>query len=130
MPVLIGPEGVSGELDTRFVRSVSAARRAFADGLPSVTTAGPHGALDLYRDDEGVWRGNVYQYLRTVERNVFPSREAGLRWLGAALPKLGDLDTMAGPTAPEWEPVAQERPRPKSSVSRTPSCASPVASPE
>lgn len=107
MPVLIGLEGCKGELDTRVVRSASAARRAFADGLPSVTAAGPHGALSLWRDDAGTWRGNASQYGRDVEVQQFYSREAALRWFGAALPQLGDFDTPAGPTAPAWEPVGE-----------------------
>lgn len=105
MPILLGLEGVSGELEVRLVRTAAAARRAFREGFRAVSAAGPHAAADVYRDDAGVWRGLVHQYLRTVEWRVFKSREAALRWYRAVLPRMGDFDTVAGSTAPEWKPV-------------------------
>lgn len=108
MPVLIGVKGTSGSLDTRTVRSVSATRRAFREGLPSVTAAGPHAAANLYRDDEGVWRGIVCQFQSDVEVAEFSSREAALRWWRATLPKLGDFDTPATLSAPAWAPSEAE----------------------
>ncbi|HYF07874.1 MAG TPA: hypothetical protein VD970_09640 [Acetobacteraceae bacterium] len=97
MPVVVGLPDTEGEISTRIIRSVAQARTALRSGLPSVTAAGPLGAVNLWRGSTGQWYGNVNEYGTVVAERAFPSRAAALRWLEGILPQLGDVDVLATP---------------------------------
>lgn len=71
--------GVRGTLKGPIVQSKTRA----AAGLRKfriVSAAGDYGAVNLYKDDSGKYRGERCEFMRTAESRIFETKKAALPW--------------------------------------------------
>jgi len=92
MAGLAGLPKTNGRLITvEFFHSVN---RAFLllkrDG--ATTTAGNEGAINIWIDDDGAYRGCRMRYMQTMSDIVTPTKAKLKSWLVAELPKVHTLD--------------------------------------
>lgn len=84
MPFLDLPN-TKGERDARHVKTGRAAVRAALDGFVGCAYD-DNGGLDIWRDDDGVLRGSHCRFMRSLDKPVFKSQAAAVRWFNEKLP--------------------------------------------
>lgn len=88
MPALVGLPGTDGrEIECRMVRTVTAAIRSLRCGVPA-TLAADNGAINVWRDDARILRGERHFYRSVRESKQFSSLAELGRWLKVAIKKI------------------------------------------
>ena len=78
MAELRGLPGTDGKpREAIFVRSMSGVRKALARA-GAATAAGDNGAINIWQDDEGQYRGELQRYMRTMDSMVV-TRQADIK---------------------------------------------------
>ena len=86
--------GKPGKTKCRTAVSVAEALRLLKRGTP-IDAAGETGALNGYRDQEGMWRGEFFRRLKLLSDERFGSLEDLDGWLQKWFPELGDQEKEA-----------------------------------
>lgn len=81
-----GMTGVSGSLHGPIIHSVSAADAALRKHR-MVSAAGDHGAVNIWKDDDGALRGEFQRFCVTLDKQRFKSKAHALEWLKKWLPR-------------------------------------------
>jgi hypothetical protein len=88
MGALTGLPGTNGKpRDVAFFRSVAGALNLLARDR-ATTTAGDEGAINIWLDDAGEYRGCRSRYMQTMAEIVVPTKAQLKRWLIDELPKI------------------------------------------
>jgi hypothetical protein len=90
MVQLVGLPGVSREkTEAAFVRSVTAASKELRAGN-AITSAGDCGAVNVWKDDEGMWRCEFHRFMVTIDSKTFKYLAAVCEWLREWMPRMND----------------------------------------
>ena len=87
MPTLKGLPGTSGDVEAFAVRSRSAVLRCLRK-QKAATAAGDHGALNVWIDDDGLFRCEFMRRCRTIDISRFAYVAAVDAWLRKWFPCL------------------------------------------
>lgn len=68
------------EVKARYITSVSGAILALRAGF-AATSAGTYGAINVWRDDKGIYHGEFHRFMVTQSSESFPRIEAARPWL-------------------------------------------------
>lgn len=82
-----GMTNMAGTHEGPFVRSVTGAMKAIREHRVC-SCAGDHGAVTLWRDDDGVLRAQFSRYLSTKVEAQFETKKAASDWLKTWLPRV------------------------------------------
>lgn len=77
--LLVGLPDTTRELEADMVFSPSAVVRALRAGR-AATTAGDRGAINIWKDDNNNWRGEVLRFMVSVELKTFKKQAAIGPW--------------------------------------------------
>ncbi|WP_205195290.1 MULTISPECIES: hypothetical protein [unclassified Burkholderia] len=92
MGSLINLPGVAGKIDNvPFCNSPAHAIRLLREHR-ACTGAGAHGAVLVYRADDGTWNCIFNRHLITLEHSVHDTKKAIREWLDAWYPKVNGGD--------------------------------------
>ena len=87
MGQLVDLPGVNRILSCQYVRSVEQALRVI-QRRRAVTSAGSHGAINVWRDDARQLRSEFHRHRHTLSEAQHPDLESLRRWLETWWPKL------------------------------------------
>lgn len=92
MPSLIDLPGTNGrEIECEFATSVAGMIRGITRHM-AATTAGDHGAVNVWVDDEGRYRSNFYRFMSTKDEQVFTSVKSLREWLKVWMPRMDAVE--------------------------------------
>lgn len=88
MGTLIDLEGLSvKEVECEFIKKPSDIRKIFKAGK-AATTADTNGALNIWKDDEGIIRCNAMAWLQSLEKKQFKTLAGAEKWIAKWLKKI------------------------------------------
>ena len=89
MPQLVGLPGVKAKaIDSPSVSTRTAAIREIKRGARAITAAGDDGAINVWKDDDGMWRCEFQRYKSTLDSKTYRYLAAVDQWLKEWMPKL------------------------------------------
>jgi hypothetical protein len=88
MSALVGLQGTNGKpREVEFFRSTSRALVLLSRDK-ATTTSGDEGAINIWIDDAGLYRGCRMRFMQTMAEIVTPTKAKVKRWLIDELPKI------------------------------------------
>lgn len=85
--ILTGLPDTAGEVEANMVFSATRAIRALRAGR-AATTAGDNGAINIWKDDKGRWRGEVMRFMVKIESRTFKTQAAIAPWFNKWFKKI------------------------------------------
>ncbi len=85
---LVGLEGTNGrEMEAVFIKKPSDIRKILRAGK-GATTADDNGAINIWRDDEGMIRCDAMAYMRSLEKKKYKTLTEAEKWVAKWLNKI------------------------------------------
>lgn len=89
MPELRGLTGVAGALPCQHVASIEQAVKRVTGRRRAVTSAGPEGAINVWRDDHKCLRSSFSRHRRTISEAGHEDADCLRAWLNVWWPQMG-----------------------------------------